>query len=292
MNDISSYEKKKKNNDRVDWKQYKGTNKRWTVRRMFIPKHEKKYWWFGSRRRNNFSQLNRSTFAFLWTGSSNIFVFAHKCWTISSYLTNFHGVQTAFSDVNSSISNSWFRTSIFVLRQISCSTIIANVCESESFRRIFDVNNFLLIETLPWRDDFDETNAFWSTVLICKLILISIILNTIARPKLFYITFHPKLVLIDGREKTSKWCRFVYVLVAMATPINEWNCICISAGVIQLSGPTSPPYIGQDNLPDEAIRDHAKRINKSRGWRDVLRNIVESYAWFRAWNKVNTSRVS
>lgn len=152
MNDISSYEKKKKNNDRVDWKQYKGTNKRWTVRRMFIPKHEKKYWWFGSRRRNNFSQLNRSTFAFLWTGSSNIFVFARKCWTISSYLTNFHGVQTAFSDVNSSISNSWFRTSIFVLRQI-CSTIIANVCESELFRRIFDVNNFLLIETLLLIDE-------------------------------------------------------------------------------------------------------------------------------------------
>lgn len=26
-----------------------------------------------------------------------------------------------------------------------------------------------------------------------------------------------------------------------------------------------PPYIDQDNLPDEAIRDHAKRINKNRG---------------------------
>lgn len=69
-------------------------------------------------------------------------------------------------------------------------------------------------------------------------------------------------MLVQARGKTDEsGARFVYVLVAMTTPINEWNCICISTGVIQLSCRTSPPlyrprqFIGWGNL-------RSRRTNK------------------------------
>lgn len=167
----------------------------------------------------------------------------------------------------------------------------------EEFRRISDVNNFLLIET-PILDERFERNEyiFWSTVLICKLILIPIILNTIARLKLFYVAFHPKLVLIDGRRKDIKVMQ-IRLCLGCHGDTNQWMKLHLHLCSRHPAFRSDflhflLSYIDQDNLPDEAIQDHAKRINKSRGWRDVLRNIVESYAWFRALNKVNSSRVS